>query len=522
MSNASTFPRAFHVTFRIWLFAAIVGCTLMIAATAVTAAPARPNVIFIIDDQHASDMLGCYGNKDVKTPNIDRFSGEAVRFNHCISNSPLCTPYRAMLMSGQHPLYSGAFDNDIELLPGRGKYLGEILRDSGYHMGYYGKWHLYGGNRDRGIPPGPYRYGFDNEFLSNNCTLTFDATRAHYWDQEGKTRKLYGDWEPYAQARQAMEFIDRHAHEPFALFVSWHPPHNWPGANDGYNAPAELLALYDPSSLTLRPTATDNATVRRIYQGYMAMITSIDRSFGMLMDKLDEHGLKENTIVVFTADHGDLLRSYDWRINKRRAETGSSRVPLIIRWPTRLKPGVSDLLIGSLDLMPTLLGLLDLKVPETCQGRDASEAIIAGTDDGVDALPLFEIRMNWRGVYTRQYTYSESLHDPTDSDIPGGRKTFDVLYDRRADPWETRNLFDSPEAAGIREQLHQKTHELMRRFGDMGESRDQIFALSLRDEDQGALNLPLGKRKGQWEGRLKGRPIDFLTAARTTPPTRAN
>lgn len=492
------------------------------AASFLTAAPVRPNVIFIVDDQHSADMLGCYGNKDVKTPNLDRFAGEAVRFEHCISNSPLCTPYRAMLMSGQHPLHCGAFDNDIELLPGHGKYLGEVLRDSGYHMGYYGKWHLYGGNRNRGIPPGPYRYGFDNEFLSNNCTLTFDAANAHYWDQDGKTRKRYGDWEPYAQARQAMEFIDRHAQEPFALFISWHPPHNWPGANGGYNAPSDLMALYDPASLTLRPTVADNALTRRIYQGHMAMITSIDRSFGMLMSKLDEHGLKDNTIVVFTADHGDLLRSYNWQMNKRRAESGSTRVPLIIRWPARLKPGVSELLVGSLDLMPTLLGMLDLKIPETCQGRNASQAIFAGKDDGVDALPLFDIRMNWRGVYTRQYTYSESLHEPTDSNIPDGRRTFDVLYDRQADPWETHNLFDSPDAAQVRSRLHKKTHELMRRYGDTGEARNKIVALSLREEDIATMNLPLGKRKGEWEGRLKGRPIDFLAAEESTPRLKAN
>lgn len=174
-------------------------------------------------------MLRCYGNRQIVTPNLDRLASQGVRFNHCIANSPLCTPYRGLLLSGQHPLRSGAFENDFRMLPGEdGNYFGEMLRDAGYRTGYVGKWHLYGGDRVRPIPAGPYRYGFDHRFLSNNCTVVFDAERSYYWTEEGR-RELYGDWEPYAQARQAMQFIDENADRPFALFLSWHPPHNWAG-----------------------------------------------------------------------------------------------------------------------------------------------------------------------------------------------------------------------------------------------------------------------------------------------------
>ena len=474
-------------------------------------APRRPNLVFIIDDQHSSDMLGSYGNPDVKTPNLDKFAGEGVRFSHCISNSPVCTPYRGILLSGQHPLNCGAIQNDLQILPGNGTYLPEILRDAGYHTGYYGKWHLYGGDRERGIPAGPYRYGFDHEFLTNNCTLLFDAAHAYYWDQDGKTKKLYGDWEPYAQARQAMEFMDRNGDKPFALFIAWHPPHNWAtGAQEGYDAPKDLLALYDPAKLTLRPTVKDTPRVRRMYQGHMAMISGIDRAFGMLMEKLKERGLADNTIVVFTADHGDMLQSYGWPGNKGRAEHTSCRVPLLVRWPAQLKPGTSDLLMGTLDLMPTLLGLMNLPVPASCQGRNAAEAVLQGRDDGVDALPLFYLPLNWRGVYTHRYTYSVALHDPNEAGVPGGRKTFNVLYDRQTDPWETRNLFDAPEAAGIREKLHAQTLEMMQRFGDTGLSCDEIIRRVVREEDLPAVMMPLARRPDGWNGRLKGRPVDLL------------
>jgi arylsulfatase A-like enzyme len=322
---------------------------------------------------------------------------------------------------------------------------------------------------------------------------------------------MYGDWEPYAQARQAMEFIDRHADKPFALFVSWHAPHNWGGkAHEGYDAPGDLLALYDPARLTLRPTVKDTSQVRTMYQGHLAMITSLDRAFGWLLDKLKERGVADNTIVVFTADHGDMLMSYDWPNNKGRAEHGSSRVPLLIRWPAQLKPGVSDLLVGSMDLMPTLLGMMDLPVPTSCQGRNAAAAVLAGRDDGVDALPLLYLPANWRGVYTHRYTYSESVHNPSDDLKPDAGAVYNVLYDRQADPWETRNLFHLPEYASLRKELHTRTFELMRRFDDAGLPYHEIQKQVLLEADVENVMTHPQKRPRGWEGRLKGRPVDIL------------
>src|SRR5215471_4390796 len=182
-----------------------------------TAAPQqrRPNLVFLFSDQQSADMLGCYGNSQIQTPRLDRFARDAVRFNHCVANSPLCTPYRGVLFSGQHPLRTGAFENDMRMLPGAGTYFAEVLRDAGYRTGYVGKWHLYGGNRNRPIPPGPDRYGFDDTFLSNNCTVVFDAERAYYWDADG-AKQRYGEWEPYGQAKQAAQFIEDNSERPFA------------------------------------------------------------------------------------------------------------------------------------------------------------------------------------------------------------------------------------------------------------------------------------------------------------------
>ena len=202
--------------------------------------------------------------------------------------------------------------------------------------------------------------------------------------------------------------------------------------------------------------------------------------------------------------------SYNWPNNKGRAEHVSSRVPLIIRWPARLKPGTSDLLIGTLDLMPTLLGLVGLQIPKSCQGRDASQAIVQGRDDGVEEQPLLFSPLNWRGVYTRRYTYSVALHQPSEKGIAGGKDTFNVLYDRRNDPWEIRNLFADPGSQALKEQLHAKTLELMARFGDEGHCNTVLVKHVVMGEDLPSVLAPPAKRPLEWEARLKGIPAQIM------------
>ncbi len=473
----------------------------------------RPNLVFVMSDQQSFDMLGCYGNKQILTPQLDAFAGEGIRFNTCISSQPVCTPFRGMLLSGQHPLRNGAFKNDVQMLPGEGKYFGEVLRDAGYRLGYFGKWHLFGGNRDRAIPAGPFRYGFDHDFLSNNCTLLFDAARAFYWDAQGR-KQLYGDWEPYGQTKQARRFIAENAERPFAAFIAWHPPHNWQ-TQAGYAAPRELAELYDAGKITLRPNVADTPRHRKMYHGHMAMCSGIDKAFGELMQELKDRGLAENTIVVFTSDHGDMLMSHAWPYNKGVPENESVHVPLLMRWPQKLKPRVSDLLFGTLDFMPTLLGMMGVPAPDTCEGRNLTEAIFKADDKAVESVPLFHFAGNWRGIYTKRYTYAFDLSekDIGEDALSAGRPRYACLYDREADPHEMRNLFDAPEHAALREKLHAQTLAWMKKFGDTGVLVKELTRQVMVDEDigpdPGRGDSPFG------QGRLKGRPIDLLGKADT-------
>ena len=461
--------------------------------------PAGPNLLFVFSDQQSSDMLGCYGNDQIITPNIDKLATQGIRFNHCISSCPVCTPFRAMLLSGQHPLHVGAMVNDMQLLPGKGKYFAEVLRDAGYRTGYVGKWHLYGGMRNRPIPAGPLRYGFDHEFFSNNCTLQFGANAAFFWNEKGK-RVKYEKWEPDGQTDQALRFIDRHAGKaPFALFVSWHPPHNW---GRGYPAPPEYERMYDPEKIALRPSCRDTPRSRKEYRGYMAMCTNLDANVARLMKKLKDKGIGDNTLVVYTSDHGDLLRSHgihNW--HKSRPEHVSCRVPLIMRWPGKLSKRVCNMPTGTMELMPTILGLLGIKPPDTCQGSNYADALLKGQDLSDKSVPLFFWGENsdWRGVYAQRYTYA---FEPK-----GATKGINVLYDRQKDPHELKNLFHCPDHRKVRQELHALTKKWMATFHDEHVPFD-ILKKNIYVDPAAA--------RARWSphmvksAALKGRPADLI------------
>jgi arylsulfatase A-like enzyme len=437
------------------------------ASAAEAAAPGRPNLLFLFSDQHSYDMMGCSGNRQARTPVMDRLSTEGVHFSHCFSTTPVCSPYRAMLLSGMHPLHCGPFFNDVTMIPGKGVYFGEALRNAGYRTGYFGKWHLLGGNRVRPVPRGELRYGFDGPFLTNNCTTLFDAARAYYWNEQGE-RTLYGDWEPYAQSRQACSFLDeQQAGRPFALFLSWHPPHDHGRRQQYflYDTLPELTRLYADCDPELRPSvaAIDPSDRRKQqYRDYMAQTSGVDRALGMVLDKLKQKGLERDTLVVYTTDHGDVLGSHGWRENaKNIPQDCSTRLPLLLRYPGVLRPRRSDLLIGPLDIMPTLLGLMGIDPPSTCQGRNLARAIRAGDDRATDSVPLANFRNGadeYRGVITREWTFAARRFDAEPHPL------MNALYHRHEDPHQLRNRFADDRAA--RRRMTELTHAWMERFSD--------------------------------------------------------
>ena len=446
-----------------------------------------PNLLIVLSDQHSYDMLGSYGNDQILTPNLDSFAAQGLRFTHAFSNQPVCTPFRGMIMSGMQPLRNGAFINDAPLLPNKTELLGELLRDRGYQTAYIGKWHLLGGDRDRPVPEGELRYGFET-LLTNNCHVDFRPGHAFYWNAAGE--KVYFDeWEVYGQTNQALNYLDTlDESKPFALIVSWHPPHDWGKfkGEDGkmhyrYDSMDELMALYDRDTLQLRPGLERTPDRLRMYHGYMAMVSGVDKAFGQLMRKLRQKGLEDNTLTIFSADHGDMLESHDAILPKQYPHDYSTRIPFLVRYPGVVPAGDStSLLFGALDIMPTVLGLMDIETEQDYDGQDLSRALLSGDEDAVAYQPLWLYRrgvannQNWRGVVTRDYTYA--LGRGADS-----TELTNVLYDRKADPAQLNNLFYDPAYSGVHERLKAQTFKWMDRYNDRFYGVEEF--MSIRPEE---------------------------------------
>ena len=443
----------------------------------------QPNILFVLTDQQSHDMLGCAGNSQIKTPNLDAFANQGIRFEHAVSNSPVCTPYRSMLLSGRHPLHNNCFDNDRRLLNEEeiGPGIGHVLRDAGYKMGYVGKWHLYGGDRDRPIPKGSERHGFDDLFLSNNCHVNYHPDHSYYWSEEG-VRVMFNEWETKGQADQALEFLDSvDSENPFCLFVSWHAPHNHGGGDRdaywGFDAPEEFKGLYDEDVIKPRGQLPNTPENRKMTVGYYAMCSEVDHHFGRLMEKLKERGVDENTLVVFSSDHGENFGAHAAQCHKGNPHDVAVRIPLILRMPNKITQSrVSQLLIGVLDYPSTLLGLMGHDIPKNWQGKNLSVAILEDDDDAIDSLPIFNFKPSWRGVYTRQHTFAfENIERTRDistrfgSDLPDRRKhtpNFNVLYERESDPLQVNNLINSTEHIPLAMSLTEKTHNWLDVFND--------------------------------------------------------
>jgi len=411
-----------------------------------------PNILFIFPDQMRRHAMGCSGDEQVRTPSLDKLASEGVYFSNCIANCPVCTPDRAILLTGKYPLSNRTIANDLAM-PDDQTTIAEVLRDAGYRTGYIGKWHLDGIPRSKFTPRGPRRQGFDSYWAAYNCHHAY--LDAKYYLDTPELVRVPG-YEPDIQTDLATDFVKKHREEPFFLFLSWGPPHS------PYRAvPQKYLDVYDPSSIQLRPNCV-NANRAEI-AGYYAQITALDENVGRLMHALDDLQLANNTIVVFASDHGDMLWSQG-QVNKQQPWEESINVPLIVRHPGILKPRRTDLLIGLADLSPTLLSLAGAPIPGGMEGLDLSQAIRGEGGPRHDSVPIMDILptdqaaqwggKEWRGVRTQRYTYAR------------WRDASWVLYDNLEDPFQQKNLIDDPANKGLREELEGELRKWLTKLGD--------------------------------------------------------
>jgi arylsulfatase A-like enzyme len=447
----------------------------------------RPNVLYVFSDQHRASSMPGEAFNEAKAPNLDAFRRANFSMDTCVSNFPLCTPYRGILMTGKYSCQSGMVSNSASMRESE-LTLGKVFQQAGYHTGYVGKWHL--GHDAAFIPPGAGRAGFETW---NVWSLTNQHYTAHTYDPVTGAVISPEGWNATRMTDQAVEFVKTQAKDkPWMLMLSWNPPH------PPFDPPAEDQKPYT-GSLQMRPNVTlpekttggrvppplhSEATLHAALQGYYGGIAGVDLEFARLLKTLDETGHADNTIVIYTSDHGEMMGSQG-RMSKQVPYEESCRVPFFVRYPgVTVNGGKSDALFAAVDIYPTVCGLAGLAVPAHCAGRDhsammrgesmkASEMVFlmaggansvmarspGGANDqggeGIDGEgPAMALVPIYRGVRTKTHTYAVTN---------SGRW---LLFDNVADPYQRNNLIGDAAQKPLMQQLDAALKEQIKRTGD--------------------------------------------------------
>ena len=482
----------------------------------------RPNILVICTDQQRYDAVGCYGNPHIQTPTIDGLARDGVLFEQCYVQSPVCAPSRASYLTGQYVRNHGLWGNGVSL-PEHHALFSRALADGGYDCGLIGKMHLaadFGGRTER-----RYDDGFRFYQWSHDPSHGSPDNRYHRWlersfpdlyqrawhaKQTGKPSPVTFDDMPteahYSRwvGDQAIDFLDseRNPSKPFFLQINFYDPHH------PFVAPPEYLERYDgtalpapigyPGELDGKPAIQREASarsyagyargyadyspdeIRQVIAAYYAMVTLIDHETRRILDRLAGLGLADDTIVVFTSDHGEMLGDHGLLLKGPMMYEGAVRVPLIIRWPGRLPRGERrSELVQWIDLGATFLSLAGLPPMPT--------------DQGLDLLPLArgDADAESRGWAISEYLNSGHPYDPpvfltmlrhgahklvVQHGAPAtGRPRTGELYDLAADPQELRNLWEETSHAGVRADLERLLLDVIVATGDRSQVREGLW-----------------------------------------------
>ncbi|MGN1025942.1 MAG: sulfatase [Faecousia sp.] len=393
------------------------------------------NVILILSDQHRFCDVGYMGNQAVETPVLDRLASEGACFTNMYSSCPLCVPARGTIFTGLHALKHKAAANDLPVDPAAPS-LAKAFHSAGYQTAYIGKWHLGGTPRDKFIDR-EERLGFD---YWRGCNCNHEYLDAYYDDNDNCRHPIDG-YEPIAQTDLALEFLKGNNGQPFLLCLSYGPPH------DPYFAlPEGVLEHFQAKEFPLRPNAVDqkiqdfalrNKNLHDLYAGYYAQISCLDKQIGRIVDWLKESGHAEDTILIYTSDHGDMLGSHGFA-NKQIWYEESAKVPCLFWAPGLVEPGVRQQLLSLVDLAPTICGLCQVPYGKA-DGKNISDAVRNPDTKGQDYVyfysyvPCHQASMrkvkSWRAITDGRY----KLIADSKGKIVG-------FYDCQEDPLEENNL----------------------------------------------------------------------------------
>ena len=448
--------------------------------------PRHPNVIIIHADQMRWDTVGAHGlNPMGLTPNLDAMAKRGTLFAQAITNQPVCAPSRACLWTGQYPARHGVWRNGIGIARDATT-LATVLREQGYTANYIGKWHL--AEHSMGPVPAQDRGGFLNLWeASNVLEFTSHAYDGDLYDADGKPLHFADTYRVDFMTQRVVNFLQNQGKEPFLLAVSYIEPHyqndqNSSVAPKGYEE--RYANPFVPHDLRFFPGDWPNQLPK-----YYGCIARIDEAVGTILTALRRLGLDENTIVVFTSDHGCHFRTRNTEY-KRSAHESSVHVPLIIQGPKFNRSRVVQELVGMVDITPTILDAVGAPIPTSMQGRSALP-LVEGNAEGWRNEVFIQTAefMVSRALRTEQWTYvvgvpkqhGQKPSDPADRytqhaphNLTGGWTPAAFsdhyaeyqLYDLYSDPHQLLNLAGRDGTLEIAESLRQRLVSRMEEIGD--------------------------------------------------------
>lgn len=433
--------------------------TILLLSIGIASGKTKPNVIFILADQWRALALGYTGNEMVQTPQLDQFAKEAVNFKNAVSVLPVCTPYRASLMTGRYPTSTGMFINDL-YLPSQELCMAEIFNEAGYNTAYLGKWHLDGHGRKDCVSP-ERRQGW-TFWKGSECDHHYP--REHYYDNKDTAMHFWEGYSTYAIADEANGYMQQQIDDgqPFCLFVSLGTPH-FPHQT----APEEFMKMYPKEKLNLPDNVPGDMQewAYKELQGYYAHCTATDKAIGEIIQKIKELGIYDNSIVVFTSDHGEMMGAHGFRpYMKHQPYSESANIPFLISYPGMEgnKGKIAEAAITTPDILPSLLSLCSIDIPESIEGYDLSGIVKEpGSEKERAALYMnlspFGIAYpsdEYRAIRTASYTYVKTPEGPS------------MLFNNKKDPSQQNNLVNKEKFLEIQAKLDTKLIKELSRINE--------------------------------------------------------
>jgi len=419
-----------------------------------------PNIVFIFSDQQRWDTVGCYGQELDITPNLDHMAEEGVRFEYAFTCQPVCGPARACLQTGKYATEVGCHTNH-RMLPLKEKTIAHYLSENGYEVGYIGKWHLAsygprGGKNDfrtRPVPP-ERRGGYKDFWLASDVLeFTSHSYDGHMFDGNMNKREFPpGRYRVDVLTDWVLEYLrTRSDKKPFFLFVSYIEPHhqNDHGHYEGPHGSKERFKEFKvPGDLV----GTDGDW-REEFPDYLGCVNSLDQNLGWIRDELNQLGIADNTLVIYTSDHGSHFRTRNSEY-KRSCHDGCIRIPMIVYGPSFTGGKVISNLVSLIDLPPTILKAGGVEPPSYMRGKALQELLEGEVKDWPQEvfLQISESQCG-RAIRTKKWKYSVRAPEKGGSDPSSEIYVEDFLYDLEADPHERNNLVESEDHIEVRQRL---------------------------------------------------------------------